>query len=324
MKPLKYQRGWVWGTALSLVVIAGLFLGAASLFKTEFTQTKETKRELSVEGIASLDINYPDGKVSLKAGDGDVITVREYTGFNRSETTKLKVEAVNGTATMTGSTGKGFPFNLINFNNDWLEVTVPQNLLDHLRSLRIRSAGGDLYLPDLTADEVEINTASGDIINGRITAKKAVVTAISGSISNLEIQADALDISTISGKIRDSKLTGGSLIVHTASGTFDNLIVDATDVTMSSISGTIGAVINSAAPKVSTTSGNVQVKLSAITMVGHFSSVSGNIELIIPDHTVEVEYSTVSGKIKLNTIQTRDKGRIAVTTTSGNITINAD
>lgn len=324
MKPIKYQRGWVWGTVVGLLVIAGVFLGAASLLNIGNTQAKVTQQELPVEGITSLDINYPKAKINLLSGDGDVILIREYCSARLSDTDKIKAEVNNGTATVTGSTGSGFPFNLISGNKDWLEVTVPRNLLEHLTSLRIQSTQGDVFLPDVTADKVDISTVSGDIKNGRITAKNAMVGSASGSISNLEIKADHLEIGTISGTISEIKFTGDVLLIHSASGSLAKLAVDAKELTLTSISGSIGAQANATSANISTTSGNISAKLSGATTTGQISSVSGNIDLVIPDHSVEVEYSTVSGTIKINTIQIRDKGRITVTTTSGNIMINPE
>ena len=325
MKPLKYRNDWVSGTAFILIIIAGLFLGAAQFFQPQsgnVAQSGGVQRDLLIAGIHSLTINYPDGKVNLSAGTGDSITFREYTMLGLAEKDNLSVITENGIATVSVLNPKGFPFNLFNFTNPRLEVTVPQSLLDNLKSIQISTTNGDIDLPNLKTDQLEIKTASGDIKNGRLTATNAVISTISGSISDLEIQADQLDLATVSGKISTAKLTGGTLKVRSVSESMDHLVIDAKSLTMNSISGDIKADVNSPTNSISTTSGNIQIKLGPSISSGEFKSISGNVGLIIPDDTVEIEYSTTSGNIKINTVQIRNNGRISVSTTSGNIDIN--
>lgn len=328
MKPLKYRNDWVFGTVFSLIIIAGLFLAAAQFFqppKDPAGQSAGARQELAMAGIESLIINYPDGPVALIAGTGDVISINEFTTFGQFAPGKLSVETDQGTATVSVTRTSHFPFDLFSFfSKARLEVTVPQTLLDNLKTLTINTTSGDISLPRLKTDRLELNTASGDIKTGQVIAANAVISSISGSIADLEIQTDQLDLGTTSGTISDLKLSGGTFKLHSVSGSFDNLNIAARDLTMNSISGSIKAEVNSPINSVSTTSGKIQLKLGAPMTNGEFRSVSGNVQLIIPNDTVEIEYSTTSGKIQINTVQVRNNGRIVVSTISGDINIDPD
>lgn len=325
MKPPKYKSFSVFGTAVVLLIIAGLFLGGAWLVGSErgAGQANLTRRELPAPGIHSLVLAYPDGDVVISAGSGDSIVFSEFSSFGLPQGDQFTVNEEGGTASVMASPAKRFPFNLFNFaNKRRLEVSLPKALLADLTSLQITTTSGHIDLPEGTFGKLKVESTSGRIGKGRITTTDAAISTISGEITELDLTADTMTLGSASGSISDSKLSGGKLALTSISGSFNDLMVDAADLTLNSTSGSIKAEVRSPVSRVTTTSGNIKLQLYQGITSGEYRSVSGNVDLTVPDDLVEIEYSTTSGSIEIKTKQVRDKGRIKVSTISGRIDIN--
>lgn len=323
MKPVKYKNFTVFGTALKLLLLTGLFLGAGRALGGGTDKTARFVNSVPAAGIDSLAIRYPVGDVTLKEGTGNEILFAEYENFGIFSKAKAQTVVNGSTLELSLDKADRFPYNILqNFRSRRLEITVPKNLLGQLNQLKIHTISGNITLTDLKAGALDLASVSGSISTGRIEGDTVTITSESGSIKDLGLSASQISLQSNSGSIRDVSVNGKEAVLRSVSGSFEDLAVKADKLTLSSTSGSLEGQIDSAQTNISTTSGNIRLKFSSSLSQGEIRSVSGRLDLTIPDDIAEFEYSTVSGSINIHSAQVRGKGRITVSTTSGNITVD--
>lgn len=192
-------------------------------------------------------------------------------------------------------------------------------------SLNIHTASGNVYVENLTFEQLLIGTASGDMELHGVQAKSIRLSSASGDAEICDANAAQMQLSSVSGDLtlhhssaNDMKLssTSGDLTLHQTNAAQLQLSTISGDIEMDGIAKTIsfstvsgdaglnlfGDLLYSLSGK--TTSGDVEVRLpSQLQADIRCSSTAGDIHNhagSVPGAPVSVSLSTVSGDIEIN------------------------
>lgn len=108
--------------------------------------------------IKGLDIDWSSGSISVHGGDVDQVTLIE--SAQEKENSRLRYKLDGGILKICERSTTVSLFS--SFSKD-LEIVLPLALAQSLTSVEVDCASADIRLMELTADKVDIDTASGDI-----------------------------------------------------------------------------------------------------------------------------------------------------------------
>ena len=228
--------------------------------------------------VNNLYVDWTAGKVNIEYHEGTGVIVSETANRDLSPDDQLRWW-LDGDTLRVRYAKPGFRVS-VNLEKK-LTVSLPAGAV--LKSADISSTSGDLYVPALSADEIRLNSTSGDIDAG-VTARILAASSTSGDVTVLQdSDADTVAMSSTSGSLSfgtdgsvktfrgDSTSGGVSLAVSGTAGdvrmrsTSGNIypnLVFAEKAEISSTSGSVtGSVITFKDLKINTTSGSVQVRL---------------------------------------------------------------
>ena len=314
----------------ALAVCAWLmFSGSVSLAGgiTYPNADKYTAGDAKISGsVNSLFIDWTEGRVNIEYHAGSGVTVSETADRALSEDDKLRWW-LDGDTLRIRYAKSGFRFSLTSLNKV-LTVSLPEGTV--LKSADIGSTSGDLNIPALAADEIRLDSTSGNI-TAATEAKKLTVSATSGSIDvRQDGDAGAVTLGSTSGSIACALGSAKDVAADSTSGSVSlTLSGSADNVSLHSTSGEIGAEIASAGKaEISSTSGNVTVKLSAFGSL-KIGSTSGSVTARLPaEPGLTCTADTTSGSFSSDLALAKDGNRytcgdgsaaVSIDTTSGNI-----
>ncbi len=155
-----------------------------------------------------------------------------------------------------------------------------------------------VFLPKKMYAAISVNTASGGVDIGGVSADKFDLKTASGDIT-VNGDFDNITVKTASGNVKISnEKTVKSLDICTVSGSVETDI-KAEKYSVSSVSGTTKLLSASGEGKVSVTSGNVDVNYADWNADLQVSVVSGSVEIHLPDGSgTDLEFSGVGGSLK--------------------------
>lgn len=205
-----------------------------------------------------------------------------------------------------------------------------------LGNITLKAASGDIEM-SACSGKVEVSTASGDIDIEEFTGEALNAATINGDIEAEGVSAQAT-FSSVSGDIQAKKISGGALKATSVSGNIELEDFEAPAVEVLAQSGDV-EMENGRSPEVrsNTVSGDVQAQLSPREGNIAIRSTSGDVDLTLgKDTDAQVECETMSGDIdvdlpiqktfaserKYQGILGNGRGRIRVSTTSGDISIH--
>ncbi|MBB6445134.1 DUF4097 family beta strand repeat-containing protein [Bacillus benzoevorans] len=255
---------------LLFIIIAIIVIGFAALsfmtdsfgFKTAPIQDKKT---LKNDKIEQIEIQHASSDVHVTSTSGKDITVEMKGKVSRKFKDQFKLEVTENGNTVKiavirddGDWNPNIGINMVDVN---LEVALPEKVY---KAIDVDLVSGDMVVKNVKADEISLNTNSGDInAEDSISEKKFSIHTISGDMTlqdmkaeNLQIDATSGDayirkaetkfvtLSSISGDIRLDHVTG-DIEVRDMSGDIQisndklngNIIVD-------SMSGDVGIQLN--------------------------------------------------------------------------------
>ncbi|MBR3704913.1 MAG: DUF4097 family beta strand repeat protein [Oscillospiraceae bacterium] len=223
---------------------------------------------ISVAAQESVEVSgRPEGEIEVRLDDNGILYIRQGT-----------------TASSTVAFGRGLA------RTD-VELTLPDKVWEFVR---INTINGDVELEDmLEANELSIQTSSGDICADRACCPQITLRSISGDIDGEDLAGNVLADSksgdiTLSGKFVEVK-------ANSISGDLD-VSGTANAVYCSSMSGDVN--VNGAADIVhcSSMSGDVDAEIETLPRELHAESKSGDCCVRIPDgQGFHVSLRTVSG-----------------------------
>ena len=166
------------------------------------------------ERIDSIDIQWASGVVYIQSSHDDEVYLCEYTDSNTgtlSERTALSCQVDDGALTIRYRSG----ISLGNVKGSkWLTVLVPDGMLD---SLNIVTTSADIRLNGLELGTLSASTTSGYVTPTECYVQKAELTSISGEMFLSELHAEELNINTASGGI-NGRFYGTAIEASSISG----------------------------------------------------------------------------------------------------------
>lgn len=205
-----------WSTAavaLIIVLLLGIFgkLGGISRIKSGInisvggTSYSDADKYIaggaSIEntGISEIEVNWVDGAVTITPHDENTIQFSETSSNNLDEEDKLHYYVKEGCLKIQY---KGSGKNLFSWksNDKKLELKLPRKLAESLRELEVDTVSSEISITGITADEIKLDSTSGDTILSDIQAGELEVDTISGEITGTNvITQQKMDIGTTSG-----------------------------------------------------------------------------------------------------------------------------
>ncbi|MDO4479409.1 MAG: DUF4097 family beta strand repeat-containing protein [Lachnospiraceae bacterium] len=293
------------GTALAITGCGGL----ESLVYPDPDSYKIGNAEIA-ENVEHIDIDWISGDVKIVTDDVKTLSIREETGRDISDKQRVHWR-LNGSTLSIKFCASGIkPRHISTLNKD-LTVTIPEKMA--LSSVDIDAASAPLDIRNLSAEDVTLSTASGDILftgeNDRLRA-----TSASGRITISQTgTADTIEADTASGDVELILENAENVAAHSASGRISAEAVDARSLRLESVSGNVTAVLGSA-PKtcaLNTVSGKVSLTLPENAgFTARIGTVSGDFDsdlalkkngdtYINGDGRADITMDTTSGDMKI-------------------------
>lgn len=261
--------------ALALCGILVYGLKGNIIFARESRILDEThlvlEKEISLEGIDSISVLYDmnSNDIFLYESDDDRLLVKEYSSFELAEKEISTVEVKGNSLEVKG---KARNVRVMAFGNieNYTQLWIPSS---YSGSIKLATASGEIIsqFEPVLKKEFDVSSTSGDIKIPSVSADKIDIASISGEIQIDTINANSnINIGTSSGDIRLQQITG--------------------EVNIASISGEIKAAVISGNAQLSTTSGDITIQqIDGDTEV---STTSGNVKILEGKGSREISSSS--------------------------------
>lgn len=242
----------------------------------------------SCENVTKLELNWCNGKVTVKCGNVDKVTFAEDCLKDLSDDYKLHYLVNNGKLTIQFV--KSGKWNIDFIKN--LTVTIPQNLV--LSELDVNVVSSDVVVDAVDCTELEVESVSGDIFVSDVNCNELSVETVSGNFDVRNTVITELSAETVSGVVTVADVTANELSVETTSGdiTVNNIVANGIDV--------------------ETTSGDCTIVFANdVGFVCRYTSASGDFSCDLPcvvnnktrtykDGAVTIEVESVSGNLGIS------------------------
>jgi len=289
---------------------------------------RTTVDEPDIPAFENIDISVFSFDIEFVRGESYGISIASAEGQEISWSNE------NGTLTVTEPSAASFPF--FNFNLDWfswfnytslIRVCIPEGA--ELDSVKIKSSSGNVTVPQLNCQRLDLNSSLGDMRLGNLMAKAVTVNSSSGNFSLDTAAFDTLSLTASLGDVKlnnitakdiTAKLSSGNFRVNTAS--FDTLDVNTSlgDVTLTGLDG-LKCKADSSSGNIKIT-GNIQSAIEAGASLGDI-----NINLAGKSEDYSKTLSTSLGDIWLDGSrlgglnETGGEKTLTARTKSGNIRV---
>lgn len=249
--------------------------------------------KIDSSGISAIDITVSSADIKFKTADGNEIIIEEYAGGQAKKVQTISAVKSDSNFKVTMDTQRVNNWVMFGSNYRYLEVYLPA---DYSKTMRIRTTSGDIYADnELKAAEFTVGTSSGYLYLADVSADSISIQTSSGDV-NADIFSGPAKIQCSSGYVR-IKENIGDTSVSTNSG----------DVTLSSMKGNLDVQTSSGYVKaenivgkarVKTSSGDVTLDFQELTGDLDIETTSGYVRCNIPEDTgFEFSASTNSGDI---------------------------
>ena len=284
-------------TVALIVVLVALAVGAWLMFGRTAAgigypdEDKYTVGNASVSGeVNNLFVDWTAGKVTVEYYGGSEIKVEETANRTLSDDDKLRWW-LDGDTLRVRYAKSGFR---VSFNLDkQLTVSLPRDLA--LKSADISCTSGDLNIPALKAEDIRLDTTSGNIDAGT-DAKTITADSTSGSVKvHQESPLDSVKMDSTSGTIYPDFASVDKAEFSSTSGGVVGTVVSFKSLKASSTSGSIDLKVGTDSGftlKADSTSGKVDISLSDVT-------VSGD-TVVVGDGSGSCDLDTTSGNIRVS------------------------
>ena len=313
----------LWIISLSVLAV-GLIISTAVLAVYGFNLRKMSKSEAITEEY-TLSESFTDITIEEFTGFHDVVINKSQTEnteikFSSDEKIKLSYEVKNGKLTLAISDERNFFEKFFDFIDAKLTVSLAEA---QYGNIEIATASGDVIISDVKAELTSIDVASGDVL-----FRDSELSALSVNTASGEVTLDTLKISgntainTSSGDIELSGLNiGGKTTLNALSGEIDieNSLFGYADV--NTLSGEIGLwrVTSSEMLVLETTSGDIEFSRLDATGIC-INTTSGDVEGNLVK-AMNFKTDTTSGRVRTPDSD-YSAGICEINTTSGDIEIS--
>jgi len=291
-----------------LIILFGILMWG--LNKNNFTfgsETKQVKNEtISLENIEQINFNTKSNDVKVYVSNTNELRVVQYSGKKAKEKDLFTYKKEGNTLTIKGNYREfciGFCFDI----GTRYEIYLPNT---YTKNLSINEISGDITVgeQDINLNSLSLKTTSGDIeINNNIKANNITIDTKSGEIKTNNLKANKIDIQSISGDLYLESLVSKDIYMRTISGEVE-------------VNQTIGKL------DIKTTSGDIEIDHFTIKNNSKITSISGDVNVSLnQDSHCNIIESSVSGDKSLPNNSSLDgKGtyKLEINTTSGDIEVN--
>ena len=332
--------------AAVIIAVSGMFNGPGSSYANA---EKYAVGETDISGaVKHLSIEWMDGAVRVEYHAQGTILLRETSTKALSEDQKLRWWLDGDTLRVQyARSGLRLNFDL----NKQLTVTLQEGIV--LDDAKIHTTSGDVFIPQLTANQLDLQSTSGDL--QAVAAIKFLCASSTSGDQRLQLTAgaDSVKVHSTSGSAQVILAGTASLEAETTSGGFsftgtgktDRITVNSTSgnvyitaeeaglVKVDSSSGTIAAQLTVAGKvELGSTSGSVSLQAGKAEEI-KISSTSGDVTAALPEIPgFTARLDTTSGSVNTGLALTKagktyacgdGSGQVTISTTSGNIRLEA-
>lgn len=180
-----------------LILVPALITGiAAGTFavRVHYGEYTTGSSQVSAQDIREIEIEWASGTVTVETADTDVITFQEVMGKNDEP----MIYRVDGDKLIIAYEAPKIHFGFGISTGKDLTVTVPRNW--DCRELIVDSASAELTVNNLTAGEIDLNTASGSCEFNRCNVTELSIDSASAQV-HFTGTLSSLDCDTASGDI---------------------------------------------------------------------------------------------------------------------------
>lgn len=260
------------------------------------------------EGIKNLNVNWTSGKVIIAYHAENTVALQETAKRSLSEDEQMHWW-LDGDTLRVQYAKAGIRWNM---PEKTLTITLPEGM--ELDKAGIQTTSGDMEIPSLKAEKLELGSTSGSI-DAAAEAEKIAAASTSGDVKiRLTSDADSISLGSTSGSLSLEAGTLKSISAGSTSGGISITVKECKDVSAGS------------------TSGNIQVSLGSFEKLAA-GATSGSITAKLPGEpgfTVKVDQTSGSFSSDLaltkngNTYTCGDgSAKAEIGTTSGSIRIEA-
>lgn len=275
------------------------------------TSEKNSKGlNLAIDGICA-DINVyksTNGKINISyVNNGNERQKQIYEFYSYKE----------GNTVYAGVRRVGKAVFLFNLKTNSININV--ELPEYMDNVNIKTASGDIIIADVKSDRIVAEAASGDVSINRVYTTDCRIKCSSGDIRINDINSIQISASTMSGDVEACNIEAKNLLLKSFSGNLKakNLIADIID--SSSLSGDLDMDNMKASEcKIRSTSGAINIHEFTMNNAD-VSSVSGDIKLsdIVGDG---LRSCSTSGNVTLGV----NVKRCHASSKSGNVDVKCD
>lgn len=251
--------------------------------------------EIPADKVKSLDIDWNSGSVEFSKAKDEKITFSEDAGENDQ---MLWLLDSDGTLHIRFSKYENTFFGIFQNNvsgSKNLTVNIPAN--KSFETVGIDLAGADFSADMLAADELDIDSASGNIFFGSFSSNLASVETVSGNIRLSGSVDNKLTAESVSG---DAKIYAdfAEANLETVSGKYEIYLGEkAKKLSSESVSGCVTALINKGINGFTLDRDNISGSIT-----NEFSVASENDKMTFGDGSTEISIETVSGDVILKPV----------------------
>ena len=232
--------------------------------------------ELSAD-FDNLTVSIVSANTTIKYANVDKVLVHYETG-NASTT----VDAQFVGDTLEIKENANFIISILggSWRKSTLEITLPKNM--EIDRFKYNAVSGNVSIEGLTADEIELNSVSGDMELG-LFADKIKVNTVSGRVTVANCTDDTcekLEISSTSGDYDISGFHTEKFSIDTTSGSYN----------LEKMSGEC---------EINATSGDIDVQFDEWDGDVRINLMSGDVRLIVPEGSgADIRFEGLSGSVK--------------------------
>ena len=282
------------------------------------------EKEYNPEELNNINVDVSSSNVKIDKADIDKIKI---TAYGEKED-KIKEVMNENELSITKENTKIFIFTMLYWCREEIIIQVPNNCDEEFN---IKTSSGDIIVPDLEGDNIELKTASGkiqcgNINNGNIETSSGDILIGNGNEVTLKASSGNIkagDFNKLSAEASSGYIEIGTISedakVKTASGKIT--LNGANKLKAEAISGDIkiNSIENNC--EISSTSGNIIVDRANINENSFIKTNSGNV-VINNKNDIYVETETTSGDADVQNNNRMSEIVLDITTTSGNIKVN--
>ena len=282
------------------------------------------EKEYNPEELNNINVDVSSSNVKIEKADIDKIKI---TAYGEKED-KIKEVMNENELSITKENTKIFIFTMLYWCREEIIIQVPNNCDE---KFNIKTSSGDIIVPDLEGDNIELKTASGkiqcgNINNGNIETSSGDILIGNGNEVTLKASSGNIkagDFNKLSAEASSGDIEIGTISedakVKTASGKIT--LNGANKLKAEAISGDIkiNSIENNC--EISSTSGNIIVDTANINEKSFIKTNSGNV-VINNKNDIYVETETTSGDADVLNNNRMSEIVLDITTTSGNIKVN--